>query len=78
MPDNQSNTGEGIEILKIDMEIIKSGVYNVSNIIIASIFSFITSILIARVVSRDLYGSYIFILAIFNTFSIFFHLFFGR
>lgn len=71
MQDNQSNTDEDIEILKIDMEIIKSGVYNVSNIIIASIFSFITSILIARVVSRDLYGSYIFILAIFNTFLIF-------
>ena len=71
MQDNQSNTNKDIEILKIDTEIIKSGVYNVSKIIVASVFSFIASILIARVVSRDHYGIYIFILAIFNTFSIF-------
>ena len=71
MRDNLSIKNEDTEILKIDKETIKFGLFNVSNLLISLSISFFTSILIARVLSKDLNGIYIFILAIFNIFSIF-------
>lgn len=69
--DNKISIKEDIEIFEINKEILRYAFFNIINVIIVFIFSFITNLMIARIVSRDIYGSYIFILAIFNIFSIF-------
>ena len=69
--DNKIGIKEDIEIFKINKEILRYAFFNTTNVIIVSLFSFITNLMIARIASRDIYGTYLFILAIFNIFSIF-------
>ena len=69
--DNKIGIKEDIEIFKINKEILRYAFFNTTNVIIVSLFSFISNLMIARIASREIYGSYLLILAIFNIFSIF-------
>ena len=71
MREDKIGIREDIEILKINKEILRYTFFNTTNVIIVSLFSFIANLMIARIVSKDMYGSYVLILAIFSIFSIF-------
>ncbi|MEJ2252292.1 MAG: oligosaccharide flippase family protein [Candidatus Lokiarchaeota archaeon] len=58
-------------VIKIDKEIIKNSLYNTLNIGIISIFNFLISVVISRSFNKPMFGSYLLIISIFTSLSIF-------